>query len=90
MNQAKLKQLFTEPLPQKVKLELKQPAIMCSGRDIVSARYRGVAKRLTRYGLLGRDQAVIIEFKYKGETIEELMSESGRFLEPLLQDIVLV
>ncbi len=87
MNQEKLKQLFTDSLPQKVKLQLIQPDIICSGRDRVTATFRGEA--VSKRHSFRKGMSVGIKFKYKGEEILAQMYSDGHFREPFLADIVL-
>lgn len=75
--------------PRKVKLKLKQPTMICSGRDFKECTYRGRILEEDRH-------CYLIEFKYKNEMIkdyywkENSISPSIGFEKEEIQDIKLV
>lgn len=69
---------------RKVKLILKQPVIMCSGRSEVECHYRGKV-------LVETDKQMIIEFKSYGEIVTEIFNkELNRFENPQWFDLKIV
>lgn len=65
---------------KKVKLELKQPQFICSGRDPVSCYYKGTIMR-------EEEGKQLIHFKYRGEWIQEWYYNGEGFLTEDIKDI---
>lgn len=70
----------------KVKMELIQPEIKCSGRDTVSCYYKGKV-----IDTFDSPNMIQIKFKYKGETIHEWYNlDNQRFNRNELSDIKII
>lgn len=65
---------------KKVELKLKQPQLKCSERDDVTCHYRGKI-------LKEEENAYLIQFKYKGETLVEWYDKVEGFDNYLIEDI---
>lgn len=71
----------------KVKLRLKQPAIICSGRDFTTCHYRGTVVEE------GRDEEghyLVIQFKVHGQQQQEKYYDEVGFRHPDFEDIKIV
>jgi hypothetical protein len=75
------------PTSVKVKLQLKQPAIICSGRDFTTCFYRGkvVANEDDETGSYR-----MIQFKVHGEQQEEKYYDEDGFRHPDFEDVKIV
>lgn len=71
----------------KVKLKLKQPAIICGGRDFTTCFYRGtvIAEGLDKDGHFR-----LIKFKVHGEEKQEKYYDEVGFRHPDFEDIKIV